>query len=223
MANRYPYISSGGLITQAVIQLRKSFPPVVDSDTLKKLSIAPSNESYLINILRFIGLIDKSGAKISEKAKVFVLHDENEFQEKFSELIKESYSELFELRGDDAWVIDNNALINFFRQSDESTEIVGKRQASTFATLAVLAGKRTREVASNRSPKPTNPTQKQKKATGQKQKNGETQSTAINNGSSEVNTPVALTVRLEINLPAQADQDTYDRIFRSLRANFLNG
>lgn len=34
---------------------------------------------------------------------------------------------------------------------------------------------------------------------------------------------VALTVRIEVNLPAQADQETYDRIFKSIRANLLNG
>jgi hypothetical protein len=34
---------------------------------------------------------------------------------------------------------------------------------------------------------------------------------------------VGLTVRIEVNLPAAADQETYDRIFRSIRENLLNG
>jgi hypothetical protein len=34
---------------------------------------------------------------------------------------------------------------------------------------------------------------------------------------------VGLTVRIEINLPADGDQDTYDRIFKSIRENLLNG
>ena len=34
---------------------------------------------------------------------------------------------------------------------------------------------------------------------------------------------VGLTVRIEINLPAVADQETYDRIFKSIRENLLNG
>ena len=34
---------------------------------------------------------------------------------------------------------------------------------------------------------------------------------------------VALTVRIEINLPAAGDQDTYDRIFKSIRENLLRG
>ena len=34
---------------------------------------------------------------------------------------------------------------------------------------------------------------------------------------------MALTVRVEINLPAGGDQETYDRIFKSIRENLLNG
>lgn len=33
---------------------------------------------------------------------------------------------------------------------------------------------------------------------------------------------VGLTVRIEINLPADGDQETYDRIFRSIRENLIN-
>jgi hypothetical protein len=32
-----------------------------------------------------------------------------------------------------------------------------------------------------------------------------------------------LTVRVEINLPSDGDQETYDRIFRSIKENLLNG
>jgi hypothetical protein len=35
--------------------------------------------------------------------------------------------------------------------------------------------------------------------------------------------PIGLTVRIEINLPADGDQETYDRIFRSIKENLLNG
>jgi hypothetical protein len=32
-----------------------------------------------------------------------------------------------------------------------------------------------------------------------------------------------LTVRIEINLPSSGDQDTYDKIFKSIRENLING
>ena len=34
---------------------------------------------------------------------------------------------------------------------------------------------------------------------------------------------VGLTVRIEVNLPADGEQETYDRIFKSIRENLLNG
>jgi len=33
---------------------------------------------------------------------------------------------------------------------------------------------------------------------------------------------IALTVRIEVNLPTASDQKTYDMIFRSIRENLLN-
>jgi hypothetical protein len=33
---------------------------------------------------------------------------------------------------------------------------------------------------------------------------------------------VGLTVRIEVNLPASGDQETYDRIFKSIRTNLID-
>jgi len=35
--------------------------------------------------------------------------------------------------------------------------------------------------------------------------------------------PPGLTVRIEVNLPADGDQETYDNIFRSIRKNLIDG
>ena len=58
MAEKYPYMSGSAGLVQAVAQLRKSFPLQVAADTLKKLGIAPNNETYVLNTLRFVGVID---------------------------------------------------------------------------------------------------------------------------------------------------------------------
>jgi hypothetical protein len=39
----------------------------------------------------------------------------------------------------------------------------------------------------------------------------------------EAKSNLGLTVRIEINLPAQGDQDTYDRIFQSIKRNLIDG
>jgi len=61
----HPYISGAGNITQMVMQLRKSLPGTISSETVKKLGLAPNNESYVINVLQFIGVIDSDGITVT--------------------------------------------------------------------------------------------------------------------------------------------------------------
>jgi hypothetical protein len=59
----HPYISGAGNIAEIIRVLRKNFPAIVNSDTVKKLGLAPNNESYVINALQFIGIIDEKGKR----------------------------------------------------------------------------------------------------------------------------------------------------------------
>ena len=123
----HPYISGAGNITQMIALLRKNFPVTVTSDAVKKLGIAPNNESYVINALQFIGLIDKAGKRTDRGHEVLTIHDEGAFQKAFEALIRESYKDLFDLHGDDAWTMDKDALIGYFRSADKTSEVVGAR------------------------------------------------------------------------------------------------
>ena len=238
MADKHPYTSGAGSITQVVAQLRRSFPGVVTAETLKKLSIAPNNESYVLNILKFIGVLDSESKKIPAAATVFNKHDQTEFEQGFAELIEKAYHELFDLHGKDGWTLEANKLISFFRTHDETSDIVGRRQATTFQTLARLAGKLQEDAASptpSRQPKSVkNPNPKKSLAGAKKTAEavvGPTQPQATNqtiaapaqsNGAHNDH-GVALTVRIEINLPAGGDKSTYDAIFKSIRENLMNG
>jgi hypothetical protein len=71
MANKFPYVASAGPLLRTIGHLRKSFPKEVTAETLRKLGVAPKNESYSINVLRFLGVINEEGAKVDEKAKAF--------------------------------------------------------------------------------------------------------------------------------------------------------
>jgi hypothetical protein len=59
----HPYIAGAGNLTQMIGFLRKNFPATVNSDTVKKFGLAPKNESYVINALQFIGVIDEEGKR----------------------------------------------------------------------------------------------------------------------------------------------------------------
>jgi hypothetical protein len=229
VADKHPYVSGSGPLFQIVNQLRKSFPAGgVTADTLKKLGLAPNNESYVINILRFIGIIDEEGKKTEAAGKVFNQHDDAAFQKAFAGLVKSAYSDLFSLHGDDAWKLDLDALIQYFRSTDDTSAIVGRRQATTFQGLSALSG---HAEAPQVKASPVKKTQaekaapkklaKKKDSTIVSEKEG-SEPNANSGGGGTRGRDVGLTVRIEINLPADGNQETYDRIFKSIRENLID-
>lgn len=223
MADKHPYVTSPGSLVQVVTQFRKSFPATVSAKTLKKLGIAPNNESYVLNVLRFLALIDQEGNRTTEAQKIFSLHDDAAFTEAFAAKVSKAYVNLFDLHSDSAWDLGTDALITFFRSQDETTAIVGKLQASTFKILAAYSGH-------GDVPGPKTPGSKgDKPASKGPKKAAATQLLLVSPTSAQAKkkdvepAAVGLTVRIEVNLPADGDQATYDRIFKSIRENLLNG
>jgi hypothetical protein len=221
MANSHPYISGAGNISQMILQLRRSFPQKVTSDTVKRLGLAPNNESSVINALQFVGLIDEEGNKTEEGGKVFLNHKDEEFAEAFSALIKKAYSAIFELHGDNAWKLDRDDLITFFRQSDQTSDAIGRRQANTFQVFATLSGQLEAQPTRINKAKST-----VKKENSTKLTKKQPASTTLNQSTkSDLNTnkEFGLSVRVEINLPADGTKETYDNIFKSIKENLLGG
>jgi hypothetical protein len=223
MADKHPYVQGPGALVQVVTHFRKSFPATVNASTLQKLGFAPKNESYVLNVLRFLGLIDHEGNRTAEATRTFNLHEDTAFKEAFAALVSKAYFDLFELHSEATWSLDNAALITFFRSQDETTALVGKLQASTFKVLAAysghgdipvtkIPGAKAQKPAAKAVPKEVAP------ATPLASKSALSQGRSNNTSS-----VVGLTVRIEINLPADGDQETYDRIFKSIRENLLNG
>jgi hypothetical protein len=219
----HPYISGPGNITQMIGFLRKNFPATVTSDTVKKFQLASNNESYVINALQFIGLIDDKGKRTERGHKVLTIHDEEEFKSAFAELIRESYRDLFELRGEDAWQLPKGDLIGYFRSADKTSDVIGTRQAGVFQAFASLAGHGPAGAGAKQTPaKP-----RERIAARKPQRNPSraaahaiaAEPTAAN---SLLRREMALTVRIEINLPAEGSKETYDHIFKSIKENLLD-
>jgi hypothetical protein len=199
LAERHPYSPTPGGLTAAINQFRNSFPDTVNAETLRSLAIAPKNESYVINTLRFIGAIDKEG-KQTDKAAIFYQGD-GEFQKSVEEMLKVAYKDLFALYKDEAWRQPSDKLISFFRSKDKTTALVGKLQASTFQLLASLAGHGVPlEPASIKKPAPKFP----KPARSQARQVGRLGGGSSNIGS-ERDKDIGLTVRIEVNLPPSGD------------------
>lgn len=224
MADRHPYVSGTGVLVQVLDHLKKSFPNSLDADVLKKLGFAPQNESYILNTLRFLKLIDESGTRTQAAQKTFTLHDSASFSEAFSEIVKVAYADLFKLHGEEAWGLESAKLITYFRQTDQSSELVGTRQANTFKALAGYAGKLQTPAptprAKTRAASSPKPKAKPPGEVAAKKDHRSLPPQTFHNGGDDRS--FGLTVRIEINLPASGDQDTYDKIFKSIRANLLN-
>lgn len=71
MADTHPYISGAGNVAQMIARLRKAFPASISAETVKKHGLAPNNESYVINVLQFIGVIDAEGKKTARGGQSF--------------------------------------------------------------------------------------------------------------------------------------------------------
>jgi hypothetical protein len=128
MANSHPYISGAGNITAMISQLRKNFPATVTTDTVKKIGLASNNESYVINAIQFLGLIDEEGKRTAKGQEVLATHDQTEFESAFGVMVKEAYSDLFETHGDAAWDLDRDKLVNYFRKTDKTSDVIGRQR-----------------------------------------------------------------------------------------------
>jgi hypothetical protein len=218
---QYPYANSVSGLKAVINQLRSAFPAKVGSDTLKKWSIAPNNEAYVLGVIRFLGLVDDEGKKVAEVAKIFAASDAD-FKDRFAALVKDAYKGLFEQWGDPSWTLEEGKLIPFFREEDSSSALVGKRQAQTFRALAELAGKADAKVGETKTAKQKDSTKVPKAASARPSMPAAKKVVDAPPGATFGTTP-QLTVRIEINLPVADDQAVYDRIFKSLREHLVNG
>lgn len=219
----HPYISGAGNVSQMILQLRKSFPGTVTAETVKKLGLAPNNESYVINTLQFIGLIDSEGKKSDVASQVFSKHKDEDFAKAFEEVVKKAYTALFELYGEHSWSLSQEDLITFFRQSDQTSDAIGRRQANTFKVLAALSGHGETPTPKAPKSKGANATSKAKGAKGAAKESTKPEHPKPPAGAFPDSKDFGLTVRIEINLPADGTKETYNSIFKSIRENLLNG
>lgn len=227
----YPYISGQGALVQAFAQLRKGFPAKVDAGYLQRFQIAPANESYVISILKFLGLIDENGDQVEGKTGFFFGSDDS-FRAGLEAVVRESYTQLFDEMGTGALEAGKEDLTHWFRAADKTSAVVGQRQASTFQTLAALAGhgevpasRGNNKATASGGAKKAQPAKKvAKKASGSPSAKPPT-GTVVDSGAgsgSKTDSDVGLTVRIEVNLPPGGDADTYDAIFASIKKHLMS-
>jgi len=216
---QYPYAQPIAGLDQIISHLRKTPLKTLDAGILKKLAIAPSNESYIMNTVRALGIVDTEGKTVDKVMEVFLKPDDD-FETGFASLVEAAYKGLFNLHDEDAWKQEKKTLISFFRQEDKSSELIGSRQAETFIRLAGISGKR-ELVASTRSANATRqPRVKMQSQEAADTKSAPTSVTLPSNSTKE--DALALSVKIEVNLPPTSDQAVYDAIFKSIRKQLID-
>ena len=222
---RHPYNTAGDIQLRNIIEkLKSNFVKEISIEVLQKLSIANKCETYVVNTLKFIKLFDETGMAVPENKAVFMKKGES-FQLEFSEIIKKAYVALFDLHGDDSWNLDDDGLLSFFKVTDGVSDVTAKRQAQTFKVFAETSGKReakSKATAQVKSSAPTK-TNKPKQATP-KSDAPKTAPITIPTEQAHLKPSgdFALSVRIEVNLPAGGTKQNYDDIFKSIRENLIN-
>ncbi|OLT45208.1 hypothetical protein BJF85_02130 [Saccharomonospora sp. CUA-673] len=208
-------------------------PSKVDASYLQRFKIAPANESYVISVLRFLGLIGEGG-ELDGGVTGFLYGDESAFRAGLEEALRATYAPLFDEMGDDALDADRDRLTHWFRVVDKTSEVVGKRQASSFLTLAALAGHgelpASRASAGRKSAGRAGQQQAKRSAKKSATLDQVAAPGAYENGSlaeARNHEPsraagVGMTVRVEVNLPPGEDAATYDAIFASIRKHLMS-
>ena len=119
--------------------------------------------------------------------------------------------------------MSKDQLISYFRGADKTSDVIGSRQAGVFVALRELAGHATEQNQVSSKAKATG-TAKPKSATKQHRPAEKAQAHFVDHAPPPPNPKsqkgeIALTVRIEINLPAEGTQEIYDAIFKSIKAN----
>ena len=132
------------------------------------------------------------------------------------------YKDLFDVRGEVAWTLPKPDLIGYFRATDRTSAIIGSRQTNLFTTFAALAGHG--EVPAPKATAGAKKAAKSSKAESEQKTTQIAESPAgkAPQGKGKTRRDMALTVRIEINLPAEGTQETYDNIFKSIKANLID-
>jgi hypothetical protein len=173
----------------------RAVPLKVTSAYLRTISMKSSNDRTIIPVLKFIGLLDGSGAPKDEYSQ---------FKNKMkgglvlANLIRTAYADLFSTY-DDPHNQSEEALLNFFREKTKLGSNAVRLMTATFKVLCEFADF-----------KGTTPV-------GEALKAVRAEEAALVTGYPSIN------ITLQIHLPESKDSAIYDSIFQAISRHLLKG
>ncbi|HEU0246007.1 MAG TPA: DUF5343 domain-containing protein [Gaiellaceae bacterium] len=209
MADRnYPYTTVPGRLRDILKKApAMGRPSKVTQDWLRQAGWTSSNDRSVIPVLRFVGLIGSDGTPTELWDTVRV--QDKEHRARLAESIRRAYADLFALYPD-AHRKDAEAIRNFFRANTGGGEQVQSKLVQTFQVLTEFAdfdapttnGGSTAATATSKSSKP----------------DAKTPAAVLTPAAHGL---TALNVNIQLQLPATADGEVYDKLFGAMRKHLI--
>ena len=210
METKVPYMSTVKNLPNILDRIQQAgAPEVFNLDFLRDLGFKSSNDRGVIKVLKYLGMLDDAG-KPQTSYREFM----NSAAAKgvLAKQLQSAYDELF-LAKRTAHNDSPKMLKGWFQTKTGESEAVATKIATTFRSLATYADfEASSDIQDHTADK-----------TEQSDELSNRESTPKNVSSpGQENVPMALTYRLEINLPNTTDVRVFRSIFRALKSELLS-
>jgi hypothetical protein len=183
-------------------------PTKADQKWLASLGFGGGNNQMSLGVLRKVGVIDQQG-KPTELYKALRAKD----RAKWAQGIKRHYSDLYSTYAD-AHRKDDEALVAFVRSKTDYGDTAQRLAVRTFKVLAGFGDYDAAATDDSRH-EPGESDKEEEGGSGERAQRKEQRRAVTGAG-------VALTVNIQLQLPASADGEVYDKLFAAM-AKHLKG
>jgi hypothetical protein len=185
-------------------------PDKVTQEWLRKAGWTSSNDRSVIPVMRFAGLISSDGTPTEVWDAVRVQDEAH--RSKVADAIRRAYADLFALYPD-AHRRDAEALRNFFRANTSGGDQVQTKLVQTFQVLTEFADF---DAPSTNGASAASPAA-EKSAKGA----GKAQVPSLVPPEHHAAPGLALNVNIQLQLPATADGEVYEKLFGAMRKHLM--
>lgn len=202
----FPYTQSPGNIKKLFDQIQSvGIPQKVNIKWIESIGLKSKSDRALPGLLKFINFIDSTGVPTQTWSDY---RDKTKSALVMAQSMRAAYSSLFSMYPD-AYRKDDEALNNFFTSNTSVAAVMVKFMVSTFKSL--------KELADFESEVPENIEEDVANVAAEKERAKDRKKSPIVSGSG-----LAVTVNIQLQIPATDDASVYDKFFESLYKHVLS-
>ncbi|MEV5361113.1 DUF5343 domain-containing protein, partial [Micrococcus luteus] len=213
VANDEPaYSTTPGRLSPLLKKIRESgIPAKANTSWLKTMGFAGGNDSSMLRVLRYIGLMDAS----SVPTPAWQEYRGNKHKEVLGRAIKTGYQSLYAVYPD-AHNQSDEDLEHVFKTSTTSGKQVVDKMLATFKALVAEAD----FTADGASGTPT-PANQGGAAAAAPQATGTSQNATVLSRSPSAPNGLTVNINVQLTLPEGADEQTFEAFFKAMKNHLL--